>query len=194
VIENRCLKIFLVRHGKPMMNDSEKISGLQLSEWVQRYDHAPIDLGYPPPLPLINAVEGIRYVVTSPLRRSIESARILVPELSHHVSLEACEAELPTPRFITFRMPARTWCALARLAWFVGWSPQTESLPRARKRAELVVEELENLAHQQGSILLLGHGIMNLLIAQKLRDRGWKSLQISGSGYWKFSEYALHSE
>jgi hypothetical protein len=122
------------------MNDSEKISGLQLSEWVQRYDHAPIDLGYLPPLPLINAVAGIRYVVTSPLRRSIESARILVPELSHHVSLEAYEAELPTPQFITFRMPARTWCVLARLAWFVGWSAQTESLPRARKRAALVVE------------------------------------------------------
>jgi broad specificity phosphatase PhoE len=194
VIENRCLKIVLVRHGKPMMNDSERITGLQLSEWVQRYDHALIDPGYPPPLPLLDALEGICSVATSPLRRSVESAKILAPELSHHVLLEAREAELPIPRFITLRMSARTWCALARLAWFVGWSAQAESLSQARERAELVVGGLEKLANQQGSVLLLGHGIMNLFIAQKLRDHGWKSLQVSGNGYWKFSEYALYPE
>jgi Histidine phosphatase superfamily (branch 1) len=190
VDENRFGKIILIRHGKPLINPLEKIVGSQLSEWVQRYDHAPIDLNCPPPLSFLNAVDGVHYIVTSPLRRSVESAKMLVPELGHQVLLEAREAELPIPQFMNIKMSARTWCAVMRLAWFLRGSTQVESLKQAKERAEFVAKELEVLAKQQGSVLLLGHGIMNLLIGQKLRDRGWKSLQTSGRVYWKFSEYA----
>ncbi|MBE9108592.1 histidine phosphatase family protein [Nodosilinea sp. LEGE 07298] len=194
MVENRCLKIVLIRHGKPMIDDLEKITGSQLAEWVQRYNHAPIDPSCHPPLPLLTTVSSIRCIVTSPLRRSVESAKVLAPELNHHVLFEAREAELPTPRFVKIKMSARTWCALSRLAWFIGWSAQTESLAQANVRAGIVVQKLEALSRQEGSILLLGHGIMNSLIAQRLRAQGWKSLQVSGNGYWKFSEYTLYDQ
>jgi broad specificity phosphatase PhoE len=194
VIENRCLKIVLIRHGKPIIDDLEKITGAQLAEWVQRYDHAPVDPSCYPPLPLLNTASNIRCIVVSPLRRSVESAKLLVPEFRHHVSFEAREAELPIPRFMKIKMSARNLCALSRLAWFMGWSAQTESLTQARLRAGIVAQELEALSRQKGSVLLLGHGIMNLLIAQRLRAQGWNSLQVLGNGYWKFSEYALYNQ
>jgi hypothetical protein len=192
VVENRRLKIVLIRHGKPMIDELEKITGAQLEEWIQHYDHAPIDPSCSPPLPLSTTVSSIRCIITSPLRRSIESAKLLAPELSHHVLFDAREAELPIPRFIKVKMTAQTWCVLSRLAWFMGWSAQTESLAQAKVRAGIVAHELEALSRQKGSAVLLGHGIMNLLIAQRLRAQGWKSLQVSGHGYWKFSEYVLY--
>lgn len=194
MVENRCLKIVLIRHGKPIVNDLEKITVSQLAEWVQHYDRAPIDLSCHPPLPLLTTVSSIRCIVTSPLRRAVESAKLLAPKSNHHVSFEAREAELPIPRFMKIKMSARTWCALSRVAWFMGLSAQTESLAQAKLRAGIVAQELEALSRQTGSVLLLGHGIMNLLIAQRLRTQGWKSLQVSGKGYWKFSEYALHNQ
>jgi broad specificity phosphatase PhoE len=190
-MDKLCLKIVLVRHGKPMISHSEKIFASQLPAWIQRYDLAPIDLSFAPPLPLLNAVIGVRCIVTSPLRRSIESAKLLVPELSHHILWAAREAELPIPPSPTVKISARNWCALSRLAWFIGWSSQAESLLQAQERARFVVKELENLAQERGRVLLLGHGIMNLLIDRHLLNHGWKSLQVSGSGYWKFSEYKL---
>lgn len=136
MVENRCLKIVLIRHGKPIIDNLQKITGAQLAEWVQHYDYAPIDPACNPPLPLLTTVSSIRCIITSPLRRSVESA----------------------------------------------------------VRAGIVAQELEALSRQKGSVLLLGHGIMNLLIAQRLRTQGWKSLQVSGNGYWKFSEYALYDK
>ncbi len=192
--EGRCLRIVLIRHGKPMIDDLGKITGAQLAEWVQYYDHASVDPSCHPPLPLLNTVSSIRCIVVSPLRRSVESAKLLSPEFNHRVLFEAREAELPIPRFMQMKMSARTWCALSRLAWFMGWSAQTESLTQARLRAGIVAQELAALSRQKGSVLLLGHGIMNLLISQRLRAQGWKSLQVSGNGYWRFSEYVLYDQ
>jgi broad specificity phosphatase PhoE len=194
VVKNRCLKIILIRHGKPMIDNSEKITGAQLAEWVQRYDLAPIDPACHPPLSLLTTASSIRCIVVNPRRRSVESAKLLAPEVNHHISFEAREAELPIPRFMKIKMSARNLCTLSRLAWFMGWSAQTESLTQARVRAGIVAQELKALSQQNGSVLLLGHGIMNLLIAQRLGSQGWKLLQVSGKSYWKFSEYALYDQ
>ncbi|HJE68756.1 hypothetical protein [Pseudomonas oryzihabitans] len=45
------------------------------------------------------------------------------------------------------------------------------------------------LAGGPDNVLLLGHGVMNRLIARQLQRQGWVEVSKSGSGYWGFAVY-----
>jgi broad specificity phosphatase PhoE len=44
-------------------------------------------------------------------------------------------------------------------------------------------------AAAEGPVLLVGHGIMNRLIARELRHAGWTSANRQRSGYWRAVRY-----
>jgi broad specificity phosphatase PhoE len=102
---------------------------------------------------------------------------------------------LSDPLFVEAGMPLaipgslairpKHWNAFARIAWILGWSQGRESWPAARRRAELAAERLNELAREHGAVLLVGHGMVNLLIQRALRATGW-----SGGG-WR-SDYWSH--
>jgi broad specificity phosphatase PhoE len=186
-------RIILVRHGKPQIDVSEQITGLQLADWVQRYDDAPLDRSYLPPEALLSLGHAADYIMTSALRRSVESAQMVAPKTQHHVSLQVHEARLPMPKSIDFVLPAQVWINITGLAWFLGWSAQVESLQQVSQRANFAVAELTKIAQQQGTVLLVGHGIINLLIARKLRSLGWQGAWFPNSAYWGSSEYTMSS-
>ena len=79
----------------------------------------------------------------------------------------------------------RHWNALGRIAWMLGWSRGRESWPAARHRSKLAAARLAELAHDHGSVLLVGHGLLNILIQCALRATGW-----TGGGwrsdYWSY--------
>src|SRR3989442_6434751 len=62
---------------------------------------------------------------------------------------------------------------LARSAWFCGWSAGVESLKGARERASKAASLLTARAEACGAVVLVGHGLMNILIARRLRVAGW---------------------
>jgi broad specificity phosphatase PhoE len=37
----------------------------------------------------------------------------------------------------------------------------------------------------ESPVLLIGHGIMNRLIARELRSMGWKAASVQRSGHWR---------
>ncbi|EOV8216708.1 hypothetical protein ACOIOJ_004355 [Salmonella enterica] len=58
-------------------------------------------------------------------------------------------------------------------------SKKVESLAMAKRRAQLVVDILVNNAcGRNDPVLMMGHGIMNRLIAKELTLRGWKKTSV----------------
>ncbi|MEM1309273.1 MAG: hypothetical protein AAGF98_07195 [Cyanobacteria bacterium P01_H01_bin.153] len=122
-------------------------------------------------------------VVCSTITRSIDSARALgYPKAIQYLELE--EASLPCPQYKNVPVPYRTAIIALRIAWFLGYSRDADSYQSTLLRAEEAARRLNELAILYGDVLVIGHGIMNRLVCQKLRDKGWVVYDQRGSGYW----------
>ena len=77
---------------------------------------------------------------------------------------------------------------LLRLLWLCGYAGRVESVQHARQRAQRAADKLIALS-QQGTVLLVGHGSMNKLIARQLRKRGWQAEKHASSRHWSSAIY-----
>ena len=100
-----------------------------------------------------------------------------------------CEVVLPLPNRHFPRLPFGLWCVVFRLAWFCGFLDNAEPFAQATERARNAAERLIELARENGSVFLVGHGIMNLLIARKLAALGWVGPMRPAAKHWQFSVY-----
>jgi len=177
------MEIIIARHGRPQPDDHTPIARAGFRGWVTGSEQAPLDPTLLPSPALSALAASAGCVVTSTLRRSVESAALLAPGrvvISEPVFAEA-GMPISTPDDRAIR--PRHWNALGRVAWVLGWSRGRESWPAARHRASQAGARLDELARAHGSVLLVGHGLLNLLIQRALRAAGW-----SGGGwradYW----------
>ncbi len=107
-----------------------------------------------------------------------------------HVEHLFREAELPQRHLAGLRLSPFHWALLLRLLWLCGYSRQAESRLAANQRAQAAAARLISLAeHGDGPVLLMGHGIMNRLIARTLRQQGWVERKNAGRGYWEAAIY-----
>jgi broad specificity phosphatase PhoE len=183
--------VVLARHGKPVWDEKTPIAGSELAEWVRGRDAAPIDPSDPPPsAELLRIARSCRLLTTSQLRRSIESAKVVAaPHLTPQVNPVFQEVSTPTEIHSGLRMPPKAWKAVARSAWYSGWSPGVESFAEARRRARLAAMILIELASAHQSVLLVGHGIFNGLIGRRLRRAGWRGPRLRPRRLWAFAVY-----
>ena len=129
-------------------------------------------------------------VITSSLSRCIQSADCLP-------GIQACgsdkvfaEAHLPYVEWRWPKLPPKAWRILFRAGWFLGFSANTESIARSNVRAKAAAAKLIEMAEANDSVLLMGHGIMNILIAWHLRKHGWKGPRmLILRDYWHASVY-----
>jgi broad specificity phosphatase PhoE len=176
-------EIFLMRHGKPAFDDRTPIAGSAFAAWVRGYDRAPLDMSVPPSPGLRAQAAAVGCVATSTLRRAQESAALLAAGRRVVSDSLFAEAGLPSAIPSSLRLAPRHWVFLARVAWFCGWSRDTESLREARSRAHRAAERLAELAHTHGSVMLVGHGLMSALILRVLGKAGWRG-SASRATYW----------
>ena len=79
--------------------------------------------------------------------------------------------------------------------WFLGISKNVESRKEITNRVNLACQKLEELAKNHTNIHLVGHGIMNRLIAKKLLKNGWDGEEAPngkkyyGFSYWEYSKF-----
>jgi broad specificity phosphatase PhoE len=176
-------EILLVRHGKPQCDHNTKIRGCEFARWVAQYEDAPIDRSFLPSPELLARMTSIAYVTTSTLRRSVESASILAPGRSAVAEPLFNEAGIPTAIPFRIALSPGSWDALSRAAWLLRMASGDESFREAKVRAVQAAARLVVLARQHGSVALIGHGMLNTLIARALRASGW-----TGTGtprvYW----------
>lgn len=99
-----------------------------------------------------------------------------------------CEAQLPHGDWRLPRLSPFTWAFIFRVLWLCGYSRNVESAGAARLRASTAAQRLQSLAGE-GPVLLLGHGVMNRMIAKQLLADGWTRQQRNGSQYWSAAVY-----
>jgi len=76
--------------------------------------------------------------------------------------------------------------------WLCGFSRNVESLSLAKQRAVQAADILVTSAEESnGPVLLMGHEVMNRLIAKELISLGWKDGCRQGNGYWNARTYSL---
>lgn len=169
-----------MRHGRPLLADSGWVHAAGMAGWIDGYNAALVD--QQAPAPARAAAASATTVVTSTLARALSSAQALgrQPDFIEPVF---CEAELPHARWTLFKLPPPCWALAFRLAWRCGYAGTGASYRATRQRAALAAERLVELA-AHGPVLLVGHGIMNRLIAAELAARGWSHGSRLANRYW----------
>ena len=124
-------------------------------------------------------------VLASDLQRSVESAKLLFPNIEADATNPLYrEAGLPTRLplcGLTMRFSAAV--AVARVLWMLGIHQHAESYEMAAARAQRAAEALARRAMEFDCVILVGHGYFNRLIARELKQIGWTASRKEGGGF-----------
>ncbi len=179
-----------MRHGQVDVSFAGKLRASELHYWIDAYNKAGIDPHSAPPERTLRTVAACKFLVCSDLPRAVVSAQRLPLE----VSTLRCdpiyrEAGLPYANWHRFSLRPQLWAALFRALWYFGMADNSESLYSARHRASQGAAKLIGLAREHGRVVLVGHGIMNQLIANALLAQGWQGPSTSGILPWASTVY-----
>lgn len=184
-------EIILMRHGQPDLASIARVSPQGMQRWIADYEHSVIT-DHPVPDTSAELAARARIVVSSSAPRALTSVAALGRE-PDRVDALFCEAQLPHGRWPQPRLSPFTWAFVLRMLWLCGAHGQVESARTATARARAAAQQLQSLA-DNGSVLLLGHGFMNRMIARHLQASGWQRHANSGSGYWSAAVYRISKE
>lgn len=182
------MRIILARHGRPDLPVGAWIAPRQMREWIVHYDQADLT-GDEAPAATLAAAADAALIVSSPLRRCRQSAQRLAPQRAVLSEEIFREADMPYPAWRYPRLPLAVFGVCFRLAWFCGFSRHAETLAEAQARAGAAAQRLIGLAEEHGSVFLMGHGVMTLLIARQLQAQGWTGPKRPANRHWQFSIY-----
>lgn len=180
-------RIVLMRHGRPDLQLPRRLSPREWPDLLRAYDGAGVSFHSLPAGRLAELASECDLVLCSPLRRSIESARMLgcqplCDDLYREVALPHASWNRP-------RLHPYLWAAAFRGLWTLGVAHNGEDREAARLRAREVARRLSQWANARGTVLLVGHGLFNQLIARSLREDGWQGPRLPGIDFWSFGIY-----
>ena len=183
------MEIILLRHGKPIMPSLEKIKAFSFRQWVETYDSSELCLSSKPNKTTTTRAKKCGSVVCSDLMRSIQSAEALNIKNITLSESQFNEAGLPSANWGILKLSPKTWAVIFRTLWLFGYSNNSESYKEAKIRASDSANKLIDLAKEHGSVLFVGHGIYNRLLAKKLKSLGWSGPSNPGTKHWSFGVY-----
>lgn len=197
------VRIVLVRHGRPAFDHRGWIAPKDMGARIARYGYAGIQTNAGADTETVGerqayaaavtAARGAGCIAASDLARSKQSARLLANGRELLCEPLFREADMPYCKWGWPVLPYRLWCAMFRVAWLCGFSAQAESLADAEARARDAAQRLMDLARERGSVLLVGHGVMNRLIARDLLARGAMGPRRLGTGFWSTGVFEFTS-
>lgn len=177
------MEIIFIRHGPPEFDSSRWLHQSDLEQLLADYKASRVVCPAPADLLAKLFAFSEKQVFCSALPRCIDSAAalgfadaVLIPELN--------EADLPSPNWLRIPIPYRAAVIALRLAWFLGYSGSSNSYRSTLERADAAAEKLTEIAREHGSVLIIGHGVMNRLVSRSLRKAGWRADARARSGYW----------
>ena len=187
------MEISLIRHGKSQLTENDTITCLEFKKWVEMYDCNGVFEVSKYTSETLEIIATAKIVITSDLKRSVESAKLLNPEAKTIPDPLFRETELPTRSMKLFDLKLRPsiWAVILRLLWFSGYSNECESLSNAKIRAKKASQQLIDYADEYKSVVLVGHGFFNMLIATELQKKGWKGKRKTGAKHWNCTTYSL---
>lgn len=185
-----CLRIVLVRHGRPAIEPSPRTSHHGFRRYIDEYQEAGLDPLSAPPEELLDLVKGLNAVHTSDAPRANDSARTLLPEAELIADPLFAEAPLAAPRIPLLRMKVPLWAVMARIMWHAGYHPQIENYRRAKSRANQAADILIDRAESnEGVAVLVAHGYFNAMIGRILRKRGFRRTGSHRVRFWNAVVY-----
>lgn len=183
------MKIILIRHGKPDIPSWGKLKASELHQWIESYNSAGITKEFQPPREATEVISNCNVVVCSDLPRSIESAKSLGVKKVHYTESIFREMGLPYAGWSFLKLSPDIWAVIFRSLWFLGFSRNSESFSSAKLRVTGATERLKQLAQEHGSVLFVGHGMVNRYIAKELVSNGWLGPSNTGKKYWGYAIY-----
>ncbi len=185
------MEIVLIRHGKPKIKLSGWLTADGFSQFIAQYNEVALDQTNPPPENVRALAKNCISTQCSQLRRSIESAEKLDKLTFIEYSSEFNEFEMPHTQGHLIRLPISFWVIYFRIGQLLGYSPNAESWTDIKARTLRCTDELIKQSKQYGSIVYIGHGLMNRGISNQLLKQGWNQEIKLNSGYWSTSVFKL---
>ena len=182
-------RIILARHGRPVLDLWTPIPGHGLAAWLDAEREAPLDASSHPGDALQRLARDAACLIASPLRRSVDSARLLAPSVTPQIDDDVREAPLPCAFRSALKLPPMIWSGIARSAWFCGWAAGVESFAVVRDRAARAAHTIGRTATEHGDVVVVGHGLINALIGAALRALGWRGPRFPSRPHWGFGIY-----
>jgi broad specificity phosphatase PhoE len=183
------MRIILLRHGKPNTPPLKKVSSAEFLEWVEEYNKSGLCQTSEPPAQVLEYIKECKAIVCSDLPRSVESAKALgVGDITLSDALFN-EAGMPASNWRILKLSPKVWAVMYRVLWLMGYSNNSESFKEAKARAVLAVNKLTEMAHEHESVLFVGHGVYNRILANELRRSGWSGPKNPGSKHWSIGVY-----
>jgi len=170
-------QILIMRHAKVRL-DNPWITAKQMGEFIEQYNNAPVEVPYVTEN-LIQLVDNADIFLVSKLARSQETLYYLKKNPTMRSSLFN-EAELPFGNGKIVKLPAMLWTIVFRVMWLFGYSKDCESYKEAKLRAKKATDKLLKYAKNNEKVILIGHGIINKLIAKVLISRGVTLVEQTG--------------
>jgi len=183
------MTITLIRHAKVLATEDTRLYASEMPGWVEHYNTAPIDETLPQ-----SAIKSANIVVASSLSRTHDSLALLGVEANIKESVFN-EAEVPAAKIPYLKLYPRQWLVVLRLMMLVGMGKGSSSLKASKSRAIQAANELIVLAQRKESVVLMGHGGMNWLIAKALEKEGWSCIEDGySSKNWGYKVYEKHKK
>ncbi len=184
------MEIILIRHGKPKTNENSLLSASEYTNWIRKYNRSEVDDNSRPLNTNLNNKRS--FIVSSDLTRTIHSANIYTNQAPDLIS--KCFKEIEIPRYkIPFRFKAMTWVYLCRVLWVLGIKGSFESYSQAKVRSETASNYLVSLAKEKETVILFGHGYINLHIRKLLIKKGWV-LQSKSNDFWGVTSLTYNTQ
>jgi len=179
-------EICLFRHGKVEFDSWRWVSATSFREHVDCYNSQPIQQKFSAP----SSPRGFGVVVCSNLSRSTESAQMLFQrfDLSSPIFREA---ELPDFPPLSLKLPFFVWLIIARGIWRCGAARNCESHADFKRRAKAAAHDLAEIAYSNTSAAFVGHGLINMYIAQELSRLGFEGPATPSREYSAGTMYVL---
>ncbi len=180
------MEIILLRHGKSEVELKGSIKANEFKQLAFTYAQSGIQ-DFPPQS--LKEQFNPYYVVCSDLERSIQSAKRLGFKKIHLSDTLFKESDIPHFDQSFYKIPVMMWLIIFRIMWLFGFNKNGESFTQAKIRAEHASNKLIELAQENEKVILIGHGLMNRLIAKQLRLNNWQGPTSPGNKYWEFGVY-----
>ena len=180
------MEIILLRHGKPEVELKGHLNASEIKLLAVEYAQAGVQDS--PPIELKESFNAC-YVVCSDLARSKQSAKRLGINEIHLSDNLFTETVIPHFDQGVIKMPVTMWLTVLRIMWLFGFKKNGESFVKAKQRAKLATSKLITLAQENEKVILVGHGLMNHLIAKQLRFNNWQGPTSPGKKHWEFGRY-----
>ncbi len=165
-------QIILIRHAKVDSDHSEKIDSSSLKDWVALYDTANIHADSFPSEETIDMVKNADLILTSSLRRTIDSAKVLGIDI-YESNAVFDEALIPEVNIPFLKLKPKSWLVILRVMLLLGLGKKDTSLKASKQQAKDANKRLLALSTEYDSVVLIGHGGMNWLIRKELMKEGW---------------------